>query len=305
MKKKTLFIALILVGGFMLAYGCNDDEGNGTTDADADAPPDYVDIVSDPDADPDVTPEVTPDADAVGDPDIDITVDVEPDGACAPLHGGVCNLIDNCGCTAGQQCVMDINPTDPCDLVEICSPSAGTLPTGSECTPSPTESCAPGNACLTSGGESKCYHWCDDLSDCTDGAECNVGPITYGMPEGCDDVTLLYKACDPGCPEDSLCDPWEGTGCEGELDACIFSPTCEITQCVASGETEVGGDCAETNTCVIGSGCYSSDGGVTASCMVFCDSAHTCDTGTCSPWTYTGAADNPYVADGFGVCVSE
>lgn len=309
MKRGLLTLMLMTCAGLLVVYGCSSDNGDngdadtdGDTDVDGDTDADGItdrlpdrDITSDPDitTDADVPPEITPDL-----PD---TIDPVPDSTeCNPLHGGVCNLIDNCGCDAGQTCQLELKPGDPCNVIEVCHASTGTLPTGAECDPS-NDQCAPGSSCLTNSltGESSCYKWCDGDEDCDAGHGCTIS-ITYEMGGECPDLTLLYKACDLGCPPDAACDPFTGTGCSGTSNSCLYDIDCSILFCAPSGAHAIGEECSDTNMCVIGAECLTTDGGVTSYCYAFCDDSHACAEGTCQVFSppYSG---NPSL----GVCVTE
>lgn len=268
--------------GLLAAAGCDEDKKGG--DADTDVIPDYLpemDVTPDPAGDPDVTvdPDVTIDPDVV--PEI---IDTTPDSTgCTPLHGGVCSVIDNCGCDAGQICTFGANTADPCDVDEICVASTGTLATGADCDPA-NDQCAPGNSCLTNSltGESKCYKWCDGDEDCSAGHSCTI-TISFDMGGTCTEpVTLEYMACDLGCPADAACDPFTGTGCSGTTNSCLYDFDCALLFCAPSGAHAVGEDCSDTGLCVIGAECLTTDGGVTNTCMAFCDDSHACTSGTCT-----------------------
>jgi len=296
---------LMIFTGLLAVYGCDgDNNDNGDADADVitDRPPDR-DITPEPDitTDPDVTenldvpPEITPDL-----PD---TIDPVPDTTeCNPLHGGVCNLIDNCGCDSGQICHLVPNPADTCNVIEECQASTGTLPTGAECNPA-NDQCAPGSSCLTDSRthESFCYKWCDGDEDCDAGHGCTIS-ITYEMEGECPDLTILYKACDLGCAADAACDPFTGTGCSGSSPSCLYDTSCGILFCAPSdaGAHAVGDECSDTQMCVIGAECLTRDEGVTFYCYAFCDDSHACAEGSCTVFSppYSG---NP----GLGICVTE
>jgi hypothetical protein len=303
MRRSLLSLVLLLCACAFVAYGCEKEKGHKDADADVpiDRPPDTPDTTDIPDvpADRDVVPEtdVPPDVPV----EAEITPDLPPDSTgCNPLMGGACSVIDNCNCTSGQACTFMLNPTDSCDLDETCAASAGTLPTGSECTAAASDPCAPGNSCLTNTatGESACYKWCDGDEDCDAGHSCNVG-ISFDMGGDCADLTLPYKACDLGCAADAACDPFTGTGCSGTYNACLYDFTCSNTFCASSGAHAVGEDCSDTGLCVIGAECLTTDGGVTNFCLAFCNSSNACTTGTCT------AFDPPYPADtSLGACIS-
>lgn len=297
MKRKIFTVLMLAL--FVCAYGCGG--GGGEKDADAgddgvDAPtpidvPDVFDV--DVGADPDVAtePELPP----------DVTVDISPDTApCNPLQGGECSVIDNCGCGGSDACRLVAPGGAECSIVEQCLPNVGTLPTGAECTPAPpsSEPCAVGNACLTSSltSESKCYKFCDDDSDCEPGRSCSI-PLSIDLGGECGVITLSYKACDLGCPEDAHCNPFDGTGCSAPNDACLYDTSCGIMFCAPSSDRNIGDNCEDDGLCPIGAECLSAGGGE-AKCYELCDNEHPCDAGTCSPFS------TPYEEyPGFGACI--
>jgi len=136
----------------------------------------------DPDVDPDL-PEDPPWPDPIHDP------------GCTSITGGVCSIIEQCGCSPGFYCEFFADPR-ACALVEDCQAAHGTLPVESECMS--MGQCMPGTACLIMVGDpvARCYEWCRDSSDCSiAGRECNI-PVSFPIPYPCSSVvTAPYMVC--------------------------------------------------------------------------------------------------------------
>jgi len=170
------------------------------------------DAVGDTGWDPGMETTHDPDADPPVDPDADPFVDT-PDSYCDPCGdeipdvpcwsatadaGGVCSVIDQCGCPPGAWCTWNLSAA--CRLFEDCyAGDAGTHDVGEECSGHATAvECRPGTDCLPNGSTSLCYEWCTDDADCSlAGTECNV-PVSFTLPPPCAGVgvaTPPYMVC--------------------------------------------------------------------------------------------------------------
>jgi len=171
---------------------------------------------------------------------------------------GPCNVVLQCGCAAGERCLMGEGD------IEMCY-ATGTDPLDTEC-PAGTDNCQAQMQCLgTDGVHFYCMQFCYTDDDCPAERTCDVGSPWGG-----------YRICGAA---PVVCDVFTGTPCPTG-QACIINPPGGATICTTAGTGTAGADCS-TVGCVIGTGCYSSDGGVTNTCLQFCDGSHTCTTGTC------------------------
>ena len=202
----------------------------------------------------------------------------DPDG-CTSEMGGVCNAVLQCGCAAGERCILGA------ELVEECVP-AGTAPIDSLCGDSPDD-CVAQNQCFGTGTmDQRCRQFCYEDTDC---------PAEYLCADEVAGVTA-YRVC--RTPPDS-CDVFTGTGCPtGE--ACIIDPTPSThpVECAAAGTGEPGVACDGVGDCRIGTACYTTDG-ATYLCYEYCDlaaTAHPCPAGLAC-----GSFGHPTI----GVCNAE
>jgi len=285
---ETLVVALVLV---LPLAACDDDEGTPTdTHVDGDAPTDTI---------PDTVPDPTPDTDVTTDPG---TEDTGGDPGCVSITGGICNLVTQCGCSPGYYCEIFIN-SEGCTIIEDCQAGSGTLPVESECTA--LGQCSPGMACLRYTGEETghCYEWCIDSSDCSiAGRTCDV-TVNFTDGASCTSVPSPYQACSVGCAADAGCDLFDataGTPCPtGQMcarDNPIASGGCDIMMCIEEGTGALGDECIDSGSgCLPNSGCYGNptDG---YHCRAYCDTTHTCSTGTCTTLGSEGEPD-------LGICI--
>jgi hypothetical protein len=239
------------------------------------------DVYEDPSWDPFVDPP--------GDPSL---VDL-PDDPCVGLtapHGGICNIVEQCGCMPGFACDFQVDPAT-CMVIESCVAGSGTLPVDAEC--SGAGQCRPGTSCLAGDGEtaSRCREWCRDSSDCSiAGRECSE-EHSFTMPSPCTGTaTVPYMLCSLECPPSEECDLFatdpDPSGCPAG-QACIrdnpiFVGGCDINMCVPEGPGEEGDDCTDSSgACRQGLGCYGNDTDG-FHCMRYCDDTHGCPVGTCT-----------------------
>ena len=80
-------------------------------------------------------------------------------------------------------------------------------------------------------------------------------PDPDATPDTTPDTSPDIEPDEPSCPEDALCNPWDGTGCSGDTDSCVFDWDCVITRCVPSGDVEAGEECDTSDECVFAAGC--------------------------------------------------
>ncbi|MBI5502883.1 MAG: hypothetical protein HY907_21745 [Deltaproteobacteria bacterium] len=170
--------------------------------------------------------------------------------ACPTELGGPCNVVLQCGCAAGERCVLVGLPDDP---VEACVP-AGTDRPGTPC--GAGDNCTAQSQCFeVPGPDAECTTFCYDMVDCRPGLFCSLG--IDGVPG--------YRLCTP----EGDCDPFSAAGCPfGE--GCMVYPggSCE-TACSPAGSGTVGEEC-ESSGCAIGLGCYTVTGGPPYHCYKFC-----------------------------------
>ena len=295
MKK---LLALVMLAAPLYLAGCDKDNGNDPLpDADAMDDPDVI-LEPTPDV-PTETPEDVP---------VEVPPDVDDD-ACTGLtapNGGICNIVEQCGCMPGFACDFQVDPAT-CLVIESCVGGAGTVDVEGEC--SSAGECRPGTSCLTRSGDETgyCYEWCVDSSDCSmAGRECTVS-VSFTLPSPCTGTgSVPYNACDIGCPDAAGCDLFStdssGTtnGCpDGEMcmkDNPIASGGCDVTTCIPEGTGAEGEECSDSASgCLSSMGCYGNetDGYY---CRKYCDDTNTCATGTC---TALGSEGDPDL----GICI--
>jgi hypothetical protein len=289
MKRTDVLLALLLaICAPVYLAACDEEKNNEDTATDT-----LLDTT--PDTSVDTTPDTTPDP--TGDTAIDTAVDTgtDTDPSCVSTtaaNGGTCSVLTLCGCEAGQLCMIQ-GVSDACQLYEMCVPgTAGSVAVGAECA-TPTD-CVPGSICVQYMGEDTghCYQWCATSADCdAAGSECTVGlQMTLSAPPACAGTTATtpLNACSLPCPADVNCDPFGGTGAGAgcaDGEACGVRSDCSISWCFPEGTVAEGGDCT-VDGCLAGLICLdasSAGGGIT--CVPFCDTTHTCTTGTCYPLT--------------------
>jgi len=180
--------------------------------------------------------------------------------------GNVNNLnnVNNINCDP----LADQNPS--CEVDQTCFYNPETSALSCE---------VPGNGGLGVG--------CFQSSECSPQMVCLHGTCT----RMCDtsDITCYYGlACLKGywiddtwgsCPlVDNGCDPFEGTGCPGEGNACyMFYDSLWHTACLPAGPESVVCIGAEANECLPGYYCHDN------SCLPLCDPMHLCSGTTCVP----------------------
>ncbi len=125
------------------------------------------------------------------------TDDVATDSSCVGLTGGPCNVVEQCGCTEGNACQVQIDTDpDPCVAAEVCLPRTGGLDVGDECERS--DQCRVGSSCLSMGmPERHCFEWCRTDEDCSDaGVECFLSVNWTSPPDS------------PTCPGETITPPY-------------------------------------------------------------------------------------------------
>lgn len=184
----------------------------------------------------------------VRDDDADATTDRPDATGCVAELGGECNLVTQCGCAAGQRCVLGGD-------AEECVPD-GTLPEGASCAYS--DECSAGKMCLPGfDDEPVCMQFCYRDADCPAGRPCLL-PLLDGTG---------YMVCAP--PGDG-CDPFTAAGCASG-DGCLVVPGGpDTTYCLPAGAVPPGGDCSYDG-CAVGSGCYADDPYAAPRCWRYCD----------------------------------
>ncbi len=295
--------AFILPGALALAgcYGSITFHGDaGDAGGDPGHDPD-LDTTHDPDTDPSADPVPDFHHDTYDDDRPDPGDGGVPDGvpcwSATADAGGVCSVIDQCGCPPGEWCTWNI--TGDCQLIEECyGGAAGTFDVGTECSGDVSE-CRPGTDCMPYGSTNLCYEWCVDDDDCSlPGTVCNT-PVSFSLPSPCSEVvTAPYMLCSTVCPPDSGCDPLTGGTC-GTGNACYWGSECDNLVCGSAGTGLPGDRCVDTG-CADGSWCYSTTYDPEVRCYQFCDVSATdpaCSIGTCNA---VGSTSHPDL----GVCMT-
>ncbi len=188
---------------------------------------------------------------ACNDGDVCTTQDQCANGTCVGGpglvcdDGNLCNGLEDCssdtGCLPGKPLLCDDG--NPCNGAEFCLPDTG-------CHVGETPLCNDGNPCTADSclPDVGCQYLADDQLTCDDGNACTLtdhcsgGTCTYGNLLSCDDDNL--------CTNDS-CDP--ATGCLHLLNTnpcddgnvCTITDTCQLGDCVGSGELP----CNDANPC--------------------------------------------------------
>jgi hypothetical protein len=189
--------------------------------------------------------------------------------SCNPPVGRACSLLERCGCSASQNCVVAMDSTDG---VTQCV-TAGSKPADTLCT-SNTD-CAKGSMCHWG----VCHAFCDVASDCGSTAfTCEAltfvddADVTQDVP----DVKLCTRSCKPtfvgACPSGQGCYAYQTSS--GSWSA----------QCLAAGASTATNGCASNwYSCAAGYTCFNS-----RDCRSYCSvSSPSCPTGqACRPHTY-------------------
>jgi hypothetical protein len=208
------------------------------------------DGAADADADADVREDVVRDEASVredghGPEDVGRRDDGGP--PCPSELGGPCNAVLQCGCAAGERCLLGES------LVEECAPS-GTDPIDALC--GAVDNCMPQNQCFgNSAADVTCRQFCYVDEDCPASRTCDFA-IT-----GVAGYRLCGYLGDP-------CDPVTGDGCPAD-EACVVVPPAAGFECWPAGTTGPGEPCG-VEDCRIGTGCYTTDG-VSFLCYEYCD----------------------------------
>jgi hypothetical protein len=208
--------------------------------------------------------------------------DVGPDhydvGRCPSEMGGFCNVVLQCGCAAGERCVLNAEEFEECAPI-------GSDPIDTRCSET-TDNCVAQNQCFgTSATDMRCMQFCYEDTDCPGSRTCDYS-ITG---------VTGYRLCGmlPG-----TCLPLGGEGCPFG-DACVIDPPTDETSCVAAGTAGPGETCDSiAGDCRVGTACYTNDGS-TYACFEYCDLAgvtHPCPAGlVCGSFGH----------DTIGVCAAE
>jgi hypothetical protein len=168
------------------------------------------------------------------------------DAGCRPRLGGPCDPIVQCGCGAGERCVLDYaGRTRP---IELCV-AAGTDPFGMLCDDG-VDNCAAGSQCFREGpsedgsgfvGTDICAPYCDSNLDCPGGWYC--GGLAPGLVPGAPG----YQVC--GSPPQP-CDPFTSEGCAPGTSCVVRAGN---TECRGAGAGGPGEHCL--TSCAVGSWC--------------------------------------------------
>jgi hypothetical protein len=262
-----------------------------------------LDAAVDGTGDPDVQLEPAPDPSP--EPTHDPPADTETDSDCVSPTGGYCNLVEQCGCMPGFDCILFGDPS--CEIIEACDVESGTRDVDAECTLE--EQCGLGLTCRFLGGDpwGKCMEWCLEDSDCSIEARTCSEATTYPLHESCTGGggDVPFGLCSQACPTASDCNLFaadgEPTGCpDGEMcvrHAPLSEGGCDVSWCIREGSGHPGGVCGmSTGDCSPGHGCYGLPGR-TYRCKRYCttDGEHACDSVPC---TALGAESWPEL----GVC---
>jgi hypothetical protein len=143
-------------------------------------------------------PDSTLDPDADPDPD----PDPEPEAPCVSgtaSSGGICNIIDECGCGSGW-CTWNYDSTTCLPYEDCYTVTAGTVTHGGSCDPTGASGveCAPNAGCLSSDGgvTGTCQQWCETDLDCPSSYTCTIPVVVDLSSLGCpSEVDMPYDAC--------------------------------------------------------------------------------------------------------------
>lgn len=182
------------------------------------------------------------------------------DEPCTPEMGGYCNVVLQCGCAAGERCVLNA------EGFEECGPIGGD-PIDTLCDWM-TDDCVAQNQCYgTSETDRRCMQFCYEDTDCPGSRTCDysIAGVTG------------YRLCGP-IPDS--CDVFTAEGCAAG-EACLIEPLTLATSCAAAGPGEVGDACDGVEDCRSGTACHTTDGSIYR-CHEYCDlagTAHPCPFG--------------------------
>lgn len=144
---------------------------------------------------PDVRPEPPdePVEDGVWDALVEPSLDSPACPSLTASMGGVCNIVEQCGCAYGEYCDYTVNVTT-CVAWEVCQRGTrGTLGIGEACDTT-ADHCAPGHICVPdSSGNPICWRWCETGMDCPPGYSCSSGPTV----EPCTTPPFMHGVCWP------------------------------------------------------------------------------------------------------------
>jgi hypothetical protein len=180
-------------------------------------------------------------------------------------------LPDNTGCPEGDACELDPDQGTYCRAA-VAGTDGSTL-----C--EHRSDCDVGWTCVAGDGPARCVRYCDDATDCPDGA-CRRD-IGNGL-HGCTTPCALTDAV--GCPTGFSCHSTDG----------------DFSECFLAGATAVGDPCVNQTDCVLGSTCVAPDhGGGASRCRSYCRITPpevACTTGTCTYLVTVATID-------YGVCL--
>ena len=217
-----------------------------------------------------------------GDADADADADGDSGTCRSELPGGTCNVVLQCGCGAGERCVIGGTPSES---YEECIP-AGTDPLDTLCPPG-SDNCQAGAQCLgTDGVHFYCMQFCYEDTDCPPGRSCDIHSPWGG-----------YQICGSAC---TTCSPYDNSGCDSASQQCTVSTTASCTQCGigAPGTGTAGSPCDDG--CAVGYGCYTTPDDPDGHCYKFCDTAG--GTPNCSD--VPGATCQSLGVETYGLCVA-
>ena len=167
-----------------------------------------------------------------------------------------CQLVSpQCGCGAGDMCLIDGSP----EGTRVCV-AAGSVPIGGECSGS---NCSAGSMCVISAGmKSSCRKFCSMDAHCTAPGGLCVTKLNDGSSGQIPGVTLCSDNCDPltnvGCSVTGMsCQVFKESG--GQLR--------HFTSCAGSGSGTQGASCTNSANCAPTFGCFNVG---TSQCVKYC-----------------------------------
>lgn len=185
-----------------------------------------------------------------------------PDGgsdasaACSPaIPGAQCDLVSQCGCAPGQQCVLA--QISPDDFMPSCVDDAsGGLPFGI-C--DSDIDCPSGYSCVNPG---LCLSYCNTVNDCPDSRPSSCDALGDGSG-----TTLAgVRVCALTCSADSDCAS-PGQYC-GSTEKCVPRP-------------DLGEACDALSGCLDGLCIVENDSATVGTCLAACATGTDCDSGCC------------------------
>jgi len=206
------------------------------------------------------------------------------------------------------------HPSCTCNFNSLCEPALGE--NAANCTDCVTAPVCGNGTCEAGENETNCPADCA-VNPCNNDGTCDAGETTANCPNDC-----------PGGDQCvATTDLIQQNGCPGQ--SCTLTDAAGTIGCGPTGTNADYADCGNGAGCLAGAICASGDGGVTNTCMPFCDTANpTCPGGglclfqiatsggnvglcgegdTCDPFAMTGCTGGEacyYASGGSTICAT-